>query len=192
MKEILKRNSKGKKVLFLFVLTNLVYAFMLLVTIPKVMDFSGGMKLLDMLPTGYNSEYVNLLMSNLGEKGRETYLFKQIPVDMIYPFLFGISYCLILAFFLNKLKKLDSFLIYLCLLPVFAGIFDYFENIGIIRMLSNYPNYSNFLIEITNLFTVLKSAFTSIYFVVLIVTMVIVGVQKLINKNKKNTRVSKT
>jgi len=179
-------------VLLLFVLTNLVYAFMLLVTIPKVMGFSGGMKLLDMLPTGYNSEYVNLLFSNLGEKGRETYLFKQIPVDMIYPFLFGISYCLILAFFFNKLKKLDSFLIYLCLLPVFAGIFDYFENIGIIRMLNNYPNNSNFLIEITNLFTVLKSTFTSIYFIVLIVTMVIVGVQKLINKNKKNTRVSKT
>jgi hypothetical protein len=191
MKEILKRNSKRKKVLLLFVLTNLVYAFMLLVTIPKVMGFSKGMKLLDMLPTGYNIEYVNLLFNTLGEKGRETYLFNQIPIDMIYPFLFGISYCLVLAFFLNKLKKLDSFLVYLCLLPVFAGIFDYFENIGIIRMLSNYPNNSNFLIETTNLFTVLKSIFTSIYFVVLIVVLVTVGVQKIFNKNKRVTSIDK-
>ena len=183
MKEILKRNSKGKKVLLLFVLTNLVYAFMLLVTIPKVMRFSNGMKLPDMLPTGYTVEYVNLLFNILGEKGRETYLLNQIPVDMIYPFLFGISYCLVLVFFLNKLGKLDSFLGYLCLLPVLAGIFDYCENLGIIQILRNYPDNSDLLIETTNVFTILKSTFTSLYFVVLIVVLVAVGVKKLLKKD---------
>jgi len=191
MKEIVKRNIKGKKVLILFILTNSVYAFMLLVSIPKVMVFSDGMKLLDMLPTGYNAEYVNLLFSKLGEKGRHIYLFDQIPIDMIYPFLFGISYCLVLAFFLNKLGKLDSFLIYLCLLPVLAGFFDYLENFGIISMLSNYPENANLLISTTNLFTVLKSIFTSIFFVVLIVIMIAVGIQKLLNKDNKDKQVGK-
>jgi len=183
MKEIVKRNIQGGKVLILFILTNLVYAFMLLVSIPKVMAFSDGMKLLDMLPTGYNTEYVNSLFSKLGEKGRETYLFNQIPIDMIYPGLFGISYCLVLAFFLNELRKLDSFFIYLCLLPILAGFFDYLENFGIISMLSNYPENTNFLISSTNIFTVLKSIFTSIFFVVLLVTMITTGIQKLRNRD---------
>ena len=59
LKKIIEKNSSGKKVLGLFILTNLVYAFMLLVTIPKTMVFSNGMKLLDMMPTGYDYNYAN-------------------------------------------------------------------------------------------------------------------------------------
>jgi len=174
MEEIIRRNINGKKVLFLFIITNLVYALMILVTIPKVMNFSNGMKLLDMLPTGYNAEYVNSLFDTLGEKGREVYLFNQIPIDMIYPFLFGISFCLVLAYFFQKLSKLNGFFLYLCLLPVVAGIFDYFENFGIITMLMNYPELSKLLISTTNIFTIIKSVFTAIYFVVLIITLIAV------------------
>src|SRR3989339_595059 len=116
MKDLIKRNLNSKRVILLFVLTNIIYVIMLGITIPKVMSFSGGMKLLDMLPTGYTAEYVNSLLSALGEKGRDAYLFNQLPVDMIYPFLFGVSYCLILAYFLNKLGKFESRLFYFCLL----------------------------------------------------------------------------
>jgi len=174
MKKIIFNNITGKKVLLIFVVTQVVYAFMLIFTIPKVMSFSDGKKLLDMLPTGYNAEYVNSLFETLGEKGRDAYLFNQIPVDMVYPFLFAISFCLVLAFFLNKINKLNGPLIYLCLLPVFGGAFDYMENIGIITMLVNYPDVSNFSISITNIFSILKSTFTTIYFIVLIICFVIV------------------
>lgn len=94
LKKIINNNLAGTKVLVLFALTNIVYAFMLIITIPKTMRFSNGMKLLVMMPTGYDFEYINTLFDTLGEKGREVYLYNQIPVDMIYPFLFGISYCL--------------------------------------------------------------------------------------------------
>jgi len=79
MIQFITKHLNGKKVLFLFLLTNLVYAFMLIITIPKTMQFSNGMKLLDMMPMGYNSEYVNTLFNTLGEKGREVYLLNQIP-----------------------------------------------------------------------------------------------------------------
>lgn len=36
-----------------------------------------------------------LLLSALGENGRHAYLFHQLPFDMLYPFLFGVTYCLI-------------------------------------------------------------------------------------------------
>ena len=102
MKKLVTRNLNGKKILLLFILTNIVYAIMLTITIPKVMSYAGGMKLLDMMPTGYNAGYVNSLLNALGSEGRNTYLFQQIPIDLIYPFLFGITYCLLYAFIIKK------------------------------------------------------------------------------------------
>jgi len=183
--KLIGKNLKGKKVLFLFILTNLVYAFMLIVTIPKVMAYSNGMKLLDMMPTGYNVEYVNTLFDLLGDKGRDAYLFNQIPVDMIYPFLFGISYCLLIAFFLNKINKLKGILFYLCLLPILAGTADYLENIGIIIMLNSYPAISNISVEINNIFTIVKSVATTLYFTALIITLILFGIDFI--KRKKST-----
>ncbi|MCK9209893.1 MAG: hypothetical protein M0P61_03545 [Ignavibacteriaceae bacterium] len=184
MKDLIRKNLNGKRILLLFVLTNIIYAIMLTITIPKVMSFSGGMKLLDMMPTGYNAEYVNALLSALGEKGRDAYLFNQLPVDMIYPFLFGVSYCLALAYILNKLGKFESRLFYFCFLPLFSGLFDYLENIGIITMLKSYPNNPVILSQITNVFSVLKSSFTTFYFIVLIIFLIVFWMKKLFQKSK--------
>ena len=186
MKELIKRNISGKKVLVFFIFTNCVYAFMLLVTIPALMKFSGGMKILDMIPTGYNAQYVNALLNNLGEQGRHFYLFNQIPVDMIYPFLFGISYCLLLAYILSKIGMLNSNYFYLCLLPLFGGLFDYFENLGIITILNSYPHNSGWLSQITNIFSILKSLFTSFYFISLIIFIIATVVIKLFTKPARN------
>ena len=91
LRELTTKNLSGKKVLLLFIVTNIVYLLMLTITIPKTMAYSGEMKLLDMMPMGYNFEYVNHLFESLGEKGRSIYLYHQIPLDMLYPFLFGMG-----------------------------------------------------------------------------------------------------
>ena len=175
--KILEKKTSGKKVLGLFILTNVLYLIMLLVTIPKTMEFSNGMKLLDMLPTGYNQDYANELFRTLGQNGREIYLTNQIPVDMIYPLLFGLTYSLLLAYFLKKLNKLKSPFTYLCLLPIIAGIADYLENIGIITMLKSYPNFTETTVNATNTFSVLKSTSTSIFFIALIAILIILGIK---------------
>ena len=177
LRELIAKNSSGKKVALLFVLTNLVYAFMLLVTIPKTVAYSGGMKLLDMMPQGYDSEYVNELFKKLGKEGRDVYLFNQIPVDMIYPLLFGLTYSLLIAYFLKKLNKLKTSLFFLCLLPIIAGLADYLENIGIISMLYDYPDLSLRQISATNIFSIIKSASTTLFFIVLIVIICAVGIR---------------
>jgi hypothetical protein len=141
------------------------------------MTFSNGMKLLDMMPTGYSSEYVLSLFETLGVNGREAYLYNQIPVDMNYPFLFGISYCLLIACFLKKLNKLDSTFFYLCFLPIIAGIADYLENFGIINMLINYPNLSQISMDATNIFSIVKSMSTALYFIALIFTLLLFGIK---------------
>jgi hypothetical protein len=175
--KIFEKHTSGKKVLSLFILTNFVYLIMLLGTIPKTMEFSNGMKLLDMLPTGYNLDYVNKLFSALGENGREIYLTNQIPVDMIYPLLFGLSYSLLLVCFLKKLNKLKSPFTYLSLLPIIAGIADYLENIGIITMLNSYPDLTENTVITTNAFSVIKSISTSLFFIALIVILIILGIK---------------
>jgi len=183
LREFIYRESKGKTVLILFILTNLVYVFMLVVTIPKVMEFAGGMKLLDMMPAGYDAKYVNSLFSALGEDGRFAYLYSQIPVDMIYPFLFGISYCFLFVWFLKKTNSHESSYFYFCFLPVIAGIADYIENFGIITLLKNYPNHSQDTVSITNTFSLLKSTTTTLFFLSLIILMIVFGSQFL--KDKK-------
>ena len=155
---------------------------MLLVTIPKTMAFSNGIKLLDMMPQGYNLEYVKTLFNTLGVEGRTIYQFQQIPVDMIYPFLFGMSYCLTMGYFLNKLNKLDSIFFYLCLLAPIAGISDYIENIGIIAMLNNFPDITQTLVSTTSTFSLIKSVSTTIYFIALIVILIVIGINALRTK----------
>jgi hypothetical protein len=184
MKELIRTNINGEKVLFLFILTNIVYCMMLLITIPGVMAFSNGMKILDMMPTGYDHAYVNNLFKTLGEKGRDFYLFRQLPVDMIYPFLFGIGSCLVLAYFLDKIGKLDGLLFYICFIPLFSGLFDYGENIGIITMLKTYPENSKLISQVTNTFSILKSSCTITYFILLIILLIVFGKHKLFGKNK--------
>mgnify|MGYP007089981715 CR=1 FL=1 len=159
---------------------------MLAVSIPKVMSYSNGMKILDMIPSGYDITYVNSLLNMLGEKGRSVYLFNQIPIDMFYPFFFGITYSFIFAYFLKKINRLESKLVYFSFLPLFAGFFDYMENIGIIILLNNYPNYSELMVKTTNAFSILKSSFTTIFFISLILLLVVFGINKLGLKIKMN------
>lgn len=177
IQKAIEKNTSGKKVLFLFVLTNLVYILMLTVTIPRVMGYANGMKLLDMMPLGYDLDYVNALFNNLGPQGRDAYLYNQLPVDMLYPALFGISNCLLLSYFLKKLNKFDTRLFYLCLLPLFTGLVDYMENIGIINLLINYPSLTSGMVTTTACFSLLKSGGTTLYFMILSVTLILLGIK---------------
>jgi len=178
-RKLINTYSSGKIVLGLFIFTNAVFVFMLTVTIPNTMKFANGNKLLDMMPMGYDLNYVNSLFNALGEAGRETYLTTQLPIDMLYPLLFGITYSLLLSYFLKKLNKHNTSFIYLCLFPIVAGIADYFENIGIIILLQNYPNLSEMIVSTTNVFSVTKSVSTSIYFTTLTIVLVVLGIKHL-------------
>lgn len=183
IRSIINTNLAGKKVAFLFLLSTLVYIFMICVTIPHVTRHAQGMLLLDMMPMGYDFEYVNALFNSLGEAGRHAYLYRQIPVDMVYPFLFAFSYSLVLAYFLKKLNKLEGPFFYFCFLPFIAGLADYVENFGIVVLLTKYPDFSTLSVTITSIFSLVKSSVTTIYFLVLIGTLILVAF-KSINKKK--------
>jgi len=141
---------------------------MLAVTIPKTTQYAGGMKLPDMMPEGYSYSYLMELFTALGETGRNVYLQQQLPLDMVYPALFALCYSLMLAFFLKKINKQNSLLIYLCYLPFIGGAADYLENISIITMLKHFPDISETLAVLSSGFSVIKSSTTSVYFAALL------------------------
>ncbi len=179
MRSFFKKHIQGKKVLIIFLITNIVYLFMLLVTIPLVMTYSNGMDLFDMMPAGYSEEYAQTLLSTLGTEGRNSYLYIQLPVDMIYPFLFGLTYSLLLAYFLDKLKWIEKPVFYSTLLPLVAGMFDYLENAGIVIMLNQYPEITSIAARFANACTVIKSALSTISFSLLLILIVIFFIQKI-------------
>jgi hypothetical protein len=172
-----------KNAIIWFISSQFVYFTMLLITIPVVESYSKEMKIFDLMPIGYSYDYAVQLLKGLGEDGRSAYLYYQIPLDLIYPFLMGITG----VFFINLLiKQLNfrrlSFLIYL---PVIAACFDYLENFMVIGMISFYHNLSPTIVSIVSTFTTIKSLFTVIYLTSLSV-LAIISLYNLFKKRSEN------
>ena len=185
LRNFINSYSSGKTVLVFFILSSIFYFAMLAFTIPRISAFANGMKILDMMPEGYDKQYVDNLFTALGENGRHAYLYNQIPLDLIFPALFGVGYCLLFAFILRKINQLNSSFFYFSFLPLIAAISDYIENIGIISMLNQYPNYSDETVTITSTFSFLKSSTTTIYFIALIFVFIAFGVQYVKSKRSE-------
>lgn len=178
--QILQKNASGKVVLVLFVLTMIIYLTMVFYSIPAVVSFAPELVLFDMSPTGYSYQNAMELLGTLGSEGRSIYLTRQLPLDFIYPGLFAITYSLLLVWLFLKSISQQSKIFYLSMVPVLAGICDYIENLFIISMINSFPDLSSNIVTIASLFTILKSSFTSIFFLLLIWAVI------LYFKNRRN------
>jgi len=177
---MIQSKSTGKNVILFFISAMIIYVLMLSYTIPSVEKYANGMKLFDLSPGGYSYEYANELLENLGDSGRDLYLYNQLPLDFLYPGLFAISCSLLLSWLFLKTKTSSSRLFYLCLVPVAAGVFDYIENILIVSLITSYPEISLGLVGISSFVTIAKSALTMLFFIVLTVA----GITYFVNKGK--------
>ena len=182
--------SSGRIVLFSFILTMAVYLLMLLYTIPKVESFAPGIALFDLSPAGYSYQHATSLFEALGETGRSVYLYQQLPADFIYPGLFAISYSLLLIWLFAKSFKPDSKIFYLAIVPALGGLFDYLENVCIVLMIKSFPDLSQELVTVASSFSVLKSIFTTGFFLLLLIGFV-AYIVLLIKRNPKVEHSSK-
>ena len=173
----------GRVVLAFFIVTQVVYLIMVLVTLPHLRDVSGGMDAFDMLPGGYSFADATRFLTALGAEGRSYYLGRQIPLDLLYPGLFAISYALVWKWLLAKATGLPGMLGAVMYLPLFAGLADYAENAGIIAMLITFPDVSEMLVAMASTFTIIKAASSSLYFVALVGLILAVAFQKIRTKS---------
>ena len=167
-----QRVSHGKTVLLLFIITNLIYASMLMYSLPLVSSYAPELVLFDMSPMGYSYIQAIELLTSLGIDGRNAYLSVQLPLDFIYPGMFSVSYALLITWILKQYLPKDSKLFFIAFVPLLAGGFDYLENIGIIAMLNSFPDISENLVSSASAFTIVKSGATTVFFVLLILAFI--------------------
>lgn len=166
--EYLKARVSGKVVGWLLIAATAVYLTMLLYTLPAVERFAPGRTLFDLSPAGYSYETAIALLDALGAEGRNVYLTLQLPVDFIYPGLFAVSCALLLIWLFGKCHPADSKIFYFAIVPVMGGVFDYLENLSIVGMIKSYPDVATRLVDMASTFTILKSGFTTLFFLLLL------------------------
>lgn len=169
----LQNITNGKRVLILFILTNLIYISMLMYSLPLVSSFAPELVLFDMSPMGYSYAQAIKLLTSLGAEGRNAYLSIQLPLDFIYPGLFAVSYALLITWVFKHYLPIDSKFYFIAFIPIIAGVFDYLENTTIIMMLNSFPDISENIVTISSLFTIVKSVATSLFFVTLILSFIV-------------------
>jgi len=169
-----------KKAFIFLMLSQTVYFLMLFVTIPRVETYVNNMKIFDLMPMGYSVSYGLTLLEELGESGRLYYLTYQLPLDLVYPALMGITGVLFLTILTRELNRRYYSLTFL---PILAALFDYIENGFISVILIFYPKINEVTIKCASIATILKCILTSLYLVVLLIMFVILYIKKKSNKN---------
>jgi len=182
--DLMQKHSTGKVVASLFVLTMAVYLTMLLYSIPAVTAFAPQLPIFDLSPFGYSFNYATDLLNALGVEGRNLYLSTQLPLDFIYPGLFSVNYSLLLVWLLGKIYSEDSNVYYFVFVPFLAGVFDYFENVFIIKMITSFPDIKIATVKVASFFTLLKSSFTMLFFLLLIFCFALLLKQKVLSNRK--------
>lgn len=177
--QILNALASTRLVSVLFVLTQTIYLLMLFYAIPSVEAYAPGLRLFDLSPTGYSYQAAIELLQQLGEQGRKRYIQPQLVLDTLYPVFFAVSYALLLCWILQRIATPSSRLFYLSLLPLAGGLFDYIENFFILSMLQSFPEVSSLTVRLASFFTILKSLFSSLFFIALIICLIALAYQKI-------------
>lgn len=126
-------------------------------------------------------EQLQSMVAAYGEAGRASYRTFELTGDILYPIAYTLFFSLLLSWLLQRAFAGDSSVRLLNVVPFGAWLFDLLENLGIVTMLSIYPNTSMLVAWATILFTIVKWVF-AIASVVLIVFALVLAAK---NRFKK-------
>jgi hypothetical protein len=105
----------------------------------------------------YSFEDAQTLLEKMQPEGRSIAQLISGRVDMVYPIVYGLFLLLLITRLAAKLKFRPK--AWLLLTPVLAMLFDYLENIQVLRMLRQYPDISSELVRFSSLMSSLKWLF---------------------------------
>jgi len=118
-------------------------------SIPKIQQISGGLGIPDS-ELYYSFTQLSMMFDKYGANGREAYLNLQW-IDMLYP----VVYSLLLGSILYFLYKRSRFQ-WVVLIPLFAAIFDYLENIMLRINVLTFPNMNDVMVSMSSIATFMK------------------------------------
>lgn len=179
MFSLLKKLATRNGIIVLFLATHSVLAVMMFYTFP-VINEQIGTQAFDLKTFGYSQEEAVGIVSSLDQDTKELYLFPQLfLLDVLYPLLLALMLGAMMIRLMRSLIEDERAIWYrLYLLPFAAMIFDYVENILIVIMISSNEMINPKLVQVSSMFTQLKSMVTIICWVIIIVLFVLWLVKK--------------
>lgn len=138
----------------------------------KLKEITGGAGIPDM-EFFYTPASLSSILDALGPAGREFYLTRIIPLDMVFPLFYSLFFLIVLFRLMGALGILNTGVVYLLTLPVLAGSADYAENFCFLSLLLKYPEPMNGLAVMASLFTLVKWICTPASFLLILVMAVL-------------------
>jgi hypothetical protein len=180
--------------LLFLLISQAIYIIMQIYSIPRISHEAGGLLMFDMNPLGYTYEYAYKFLSQLSQKGYDLYKYVQLPLDTLFPILNCLTglftFTLIIRIY-NKINNKSglnmhpAFIKALLSLPLIAMSSDYLENIMIYVMLSYKSEVPKTFVYVADIFTIMKSMSTSIFYIIIIIICIIGGVTWINNRIKE-------
>jgi len=153
----------------IFAVTMGIYLTMVLWSLPYITAEANGLLLFDLRLIGYGFDDAAFFRETISEEGRRFYLTVQQSLDGAYPGLMAVT--LVMAF--NMLFQ--GFARYMASgIAVLAAVFDYLENAAVAVMLkASLIDVTPDMVARANMWTVLKSATSTLAFAALLVGLVL-------------------
>jgi hypothetical protein len=99
------------------------------------------------------------MVERYGEYGRVFYRNVELTVDIIYPIIYMLAFGLLISWLFQRGFKSDSKMQKWNVAPVGAWLFDLLENLGIVTMLTMWPNQPVALAWLTTIISTIKWVF---------------------------------
>ncbi len=171
---IVEGTSTKKGIVILFVTAHLTLLCMMLYTFPRI-NAKMGTEAFDLKTFGYSTAEALDMIGKLDQATIDFYIFPQLFfLDLLYPFLLAtfLAACMVRLFSLTAIRS-DHLFSNVFMLPFLAMCFDYLENISIYFMISGEGDPSKGLIRAASFFTSLKSGFTIISWIIILIIFIV-------------------
>lgn len=127
----------------------------------KIEAGSGGTGPIDLL-FFYTPEQVYKMVESYGETGRTSYRLFELTGDIIYPIVYTLFFALAITWLFQRGFPSNSTMHQYNAVPFGAWLFDLFENLSIVAMLSVFPSTPAALAWMATVFTMLKWLFVAL------------------------------
>lgn len=171
LSETLRQYASGWLVLVFLAEEMLFNAVILPNEQAKMEASSGGTGPID-LQLFYTPEKVYSMVAAYGDAGRASYRTFELTGDIVYPIVYTLFFSLLITWLLQRGFAANSGIQKYNVVPFGGWLFDLFENLGIVTMLSVFPSTPAALAWMTAIATLIKWLFAAATIVLILVGLV--------------------
>lgn len=151
--------------------------------VAELKERTNGIGILD-LERHYTPQHAYDILEAQGEIGRSFYKDILIRLDFIFPLSYTLCWISFIIIIWRRWLSTESKWMKFSLIPIFACLFDYIENIFILVMLNKYPVQHVVIAKIASNMTVLKNIFTGFSIILIIIGLIGLVHKSIVSKRK--------